>query len=167
MEHFHFSFGNDFFPHAIHCYYFRTRTHRQAFKGQTWTKMLWFHNSGKFWLTRSNILSDLHFAQNFACTLIFLVCLGTRKESFHTWKDLVYLDLMSAARSWFPLPGSPAGARSRQGFGTAHHNSHHWISPSCKPISIAPAASTKGKFIKAERSDQNAWSATEMARLER
>lgn len=166
MEFFQLSFGNYFFPHAIHCYYFYTKTHQQAFKAQTWTKMLWFHNGGKFWLTRSNILSDLHFAQNFASMQMFPFCLGTRKNiSTHgkIWFTLILWVLPGAGS----LPGSPAQARSRQGFGTAHCNSHHWISTPCKTTNIALTASTKGEFIKAGRSDQNAWSTTEMARPER
>lgn len=54
--------------------------------------MLWFHNSGKFWLTQSNILSDLYCTQNFTCICIFGYFFGTRKNiSIHekVWLTLI------------------------------------------------------------------------------
>lgn len=157
-----------FFPHAIHRYYFHTETHQQTFKGKTWTKELRFHNSGKFWFTQSNILSDLHGTQNLICFLFIYIYIFNLEKYFCTYKSLVNLDLMSPPRSRFSLPaGPPAQAKSRQGLGAACCNSYHWVSPHFKTTFIGFTASSKGKFITAGRSDQNAWSATAMARLER
>lgn len=103
MESFQCSFGNDFSPHAIHCYYFHTRKHREVFKGQAWTKTLWFHNGGKFWLTQSNILSALHSAQNFICTQMILFCSGTRKNIF-THGKIEFISILPV----LPTAGPPS-----------------------------------------------------------